>query len=77
MFLFASMHDKDELAPGHRQRFWLDDLLAALNRCRTGPFAAAYEKLMATPGANTFSGTSSPMPWSFASLARCSWGSVA
>ena len=29
------------LPPGSRQRLWLDDLLAALQRCQTGPFAVA------------------------------------
>ena len=30
----------DALPQGSRQRLWLDDMLAALGRCRTGPFRA-------------------------------------
>ena len=31
---------RQELPAGSRQRLWLDDVLAALQRCQTGPFAA-------------------------------------
>ena len=39
--LSASGFAEEPLPAGARQRLWLDDLLSALNRCRTGPFKTA------------------------------------
>ncbi|CAE7628115.1 unnamed protein product [Symbiodinium sp. CCMP2592] len=54
---FAPLANASEAeAPGHRQRLWLDDLIAALNRCSGAPFQAAYQKLMQTPGSSHLMG---------------------